>query len=450
MDPDTYDFHVPGKNLDTDALKVVNRLRRFGYETYLVGGCVRDLLAGIKPKDFDVATSATPEQVKKLFRNSWLIGRRFRLAHIVFGRDKKIIEVATFRAKPFKLDCSSSKTEKDLLIKEDNVFGTPREDANRRDFTINALFYDHVDSRIIDYVGGYKDIENGILRSIGDPRIRFSEDPVRMIRACRYSAKLEFEIDPGVKDAMIQVCEHLRKASPSRLMEELFKILESGVSRRTFEYLLEHGVLRSLSRSLAKFMQESQTGEKSTYTPGWSHLGALDALVSRRPKLPSRAVQLATLVIPMARSIARKRMASHDCSTRAAMMYGTDMVLSALMVNFRLIKKDSERIRQIGIAQERLLPSVPHIRPSPPSRLLGRKYFQDSLLFMYIDCVAKGTGWNQYARWRALSLAARSNLPPVPPWIPIKTEETLPGGGDRKKKTKRRIRKRKPGIRIEN
>src|SRR5688572_29210602 len=197
---------ISRQHIDQDALKVLYRLQQFDHIAYLVGGSVRDLLLGRTPKDFDIGTSTHPYQVKRLFRNCWIIGRRFRLAHVKFGL--KVIEVATFRrqipagteeepaaAAPVAVPMGSTIEDPDLLIHHDNTFGTPEEDAFRRDFTLNALFYDIATFSIIDYVGGLQDLKDGIVRSIGDPHKRFQEDPVRMFRAVAFAARLGFELD---------------------------------------------------------------------------------------------------------------------------------------------------------------------------------------------------------------------------------------------------------------
>ncbi|HET9156363.1 MAG TPA: poly(A) polymerase, partial [Myxococcaceae bacterium] len=192
--------------LDPDALKVVNRLLQYGHQAYLVGGCVRDLLAGRTPKDFDVATSAVPSEVRGIFRNCRLIGRRFRLAHVYF-KGGKIVEVSTFRANPSELEDPNDSGEEgeekdDLLISDDNVFGSAEQDARRRDFTINGLFYDVADGRVIDFVGGLRDMRLKEVRTIGDAEIRMREDPVRILRAVRFACKLQFDIESRTYAAM--------------------------------------------------------------------------------------------------------------------------------------------------------------------------------------------------------------------------------------------------------
>src|SRR3989442_15709469 len=200
---------ISRRDIDPDALKVLYRLRQYDHAAYLVGGSVRDLLLGRRPKDFDIGTSAHPYQVKKLFRNCWIIGRRFRLAHVKFGQ--KVIEVATFRRQVAPgeevvqdgVPAPDPKTpEGEHLIPHDNTFGTPEEDAFRRDFTINALFYDIATYSVIDYVGGLDDLRAAVVRSIGNPDVRLREDPVRMIRAIALAARLDFTIDPRLLDAI--------------------------------------------------------------------------------------------------------------------------------------------------------------------------------------------------------------------------------------------------------
>src|SRR5438067_9554122 len=244
---------VSRRDIDSDALKVLYRLRQFEHVAYLVGGSVRDLLLGRRPKDFDIGTSAHPYQVKKLFRNCWIIGRRFRLAHVRFGN--KVIEVATFRRQVEPGEeivaegvpapahhgdqgrpPASGQTD-EHLIHRDNTFGTPEEDAFRRDFTVNALAYDIATFSVIDYVGGLDDLRAGIVRAIGDPEVRVREDPVRMMRAVALAARLDFAIDPPVLDAIRRHRRELARSSPPRLLEEYYKILRAGAAEKTFRNL---------------------------------------------------------------------------------------------------------------------------------------------------------------------------------------------------------------------
>jgi tRNA nucleotidyltransferase/poly(A) polymerase len=233
--------------IDPDADRVVRKLTRAGYKAYLVGGCVRDLLVGRTPKDFDVATSATPNEIKATFRNCRIIGRRFRLAHVFFG--SKIIETSTFRANPRDED------DHDLLIRRDNVFGTETEDARRRDFTINGLFYDVEREEVIDHVGGLADLEKRLIRTIGDPDIRFQEDPVRMLRAIKFAARLSFGFDPATWRALLRWRSEISKCAPPRLLEEVHRLLRGGAARGSFELMVETGVLAVLSPYLAGLLE---------------------------------------------------------------------------------------------------------------------------------------------------------------------------------------------------
>ncbi|MBA3821133.1 MAG: polynucleotide adenylyltransferase PcnB, partial [Deltaproteobacteria bacterium] len=233
--------------IDPDADRVVRKLTKAGYKTYLVGGCVRDLLVQKKPKDFDVATSATPNEIKSTFRNSRIIGRRFRLAHVFFG--SKIIETSTFRANPRDED------DHDLLIRRDNVFGTETDDARRRDFTINGLFYDVEREEVIDHVGGLADLDAKLMRTIGDPDVRFQEDPVRMLRAIKFAARLDFGFEPATWRALLRWRGEISKCAPPRLLEEIHRLMRGGAARRSFELLVETGVLAVLSPYLAGLLE---------------------------------------------------------------------------------------------------------------------------------------------------------------------------------------------------
>lgn len=243
---------ISRKSISDAALKVLYRLSNSGHRACLVGGGVRDLLLGVQPKDFDVATDATPEEIRALFKNSRIIGRRFRLVHIRFGRD--IIEVATFRAHAE----DSARTELDThgRILRDNTFGDIEEDAIRRDFTINALYYDIHDFSMLDYAGGLQDIEKRQLRLIGDPTTRYQEDPVRMLRALRFAAKLDFSIEASAADAIHECGRLLAVIPPARMFDEVVKLFHSGSARRVFELLREFNLLRYLVPALDEWLQD--------------------------------------------------------------------------------------------------------------------------------------------------------------------------------------------------
>lgn len=244
------EHEIDPAHIDSDALSVIEKLHRAGHTAYLVGGSVRDLLVHRKPKDFDISTSAHPQEIKRIFRkNCFLIGKRFRLAHIRFG--KKIIEVSTFR---------SGENAEDLIVR-DNKWGTEEEDVLRRDFTINGLFYDPVEHKVIDYVGGWNDIHQGILKCIGNPTIRFKQDPVRMIRLIKFRARFGFSIENETKKALISTREEITKSSPARILEEILRMLESGASAQFFHLMTKSKMLHLLFPPLTDFI-ESKEGKQ--------------------------------------------------------------------------------------------------------------------------------------------------------------------------------------------
>jgi poly(A) polymerase len=251
------EHNVSRKDISPNALRVLYRLRDAGFGAFLVGGAVRDLLVGGHPKDFDVATDATPEQVKQLFRNCRLIGRRFRLAHVVFGRE--IIEVATFRA---NADDGSGdrETHEGGRVLRDNVFGTIEDDAIRRDFTANALYYAIEDFSVRDYVGGFEDVRDRLMRLIGDPETRYREDPVRMLRAVRLAAKLDFGIEAATAAPIPHMAHLLSEAAPARLFEECLKLFLTGHAVASFEGLERHGLLAALFPETAAALASNRSG----------------------------------------------------------------------------------------------------------------------------------------------------------------------------------------------
>jgi len=272
--PVVYPVELDEERVDDDAAKVVRRLTRHGYEAYLVGGCVRDLLVRRSPKDFDVATSARPDDVRRLFRNSRIIGRRFRLVHVLFGGGK-VIETATFRRSPQQ---EEDKNAEDLLIRNDNVFGDAHEDAARRDFTINGLFYDLERREVLDWVGGMPDIERRAVHTIGDPVVRFLEDPVRILRAIKFSARLDFGIIPEVYDAIVRCRGALAMAARPRLFEELLRLMRGGAAHRSMWLAWETGVLDVLLPELAAYLSDVQ----ESHGLMWRLLSQVDRLTAER------------------------------------------------------------------------------------------------------------------------------------------------------------------------
>lgn len=286
MQPKIYSIEqhqIPKDKVDEHALYVIEKLRQAGYMAYLVGGGVRDLLLQKKPKDFDISTSARPEEIRSLFRNCILIGRRFRLAHIRFG--KKILEVSTFRA---------GETENADLIVRDNIWGSEEEDVLRRDFTINGLFYDPFKEEIIDYVEGYPDVEKGILRTIGKPEIRFGQDPVRMIRLIKFCARFRFEMEKTTFEALLNCKGSILKSSSARVLEELLRMLESGSAKDFFHLLHEYGMLKSLLPELSHYLEIHP--ENTTF----ELLKEIDAEVKKHESSSlDRSLLLSALIFPL-------------------------------------------------------------------------------------------------------------------------------------------------------
>lgn len=316
------------RDIDPDALKVLYRLASLNHEAYLVGGSVRDLLLGRKPKDFDVGTDARPNEIRHIFRNCFLVGKRFRLAHIVFG--KKVIETATFRKAPAP---DAVQDEHGLYQYEDNTFGTPQEDALRRDFTVNGLFYDIKTFSIIDYVGGLKDLKNKTIRSIGDPCIRFQEDPVRMMRAVRFAAKLGFEVCSADIKAIRKHAAGLANASTSRLCEEVQRLFVQQATERSIRLAYDYGLLEILLPSLHQWMAVKADNREQV----WQALQALDTVSAKRET--TNAVAFAMLFYPMvaeaveqlhARTPAGKRFNTFHARRLAA-----EKVLTPLVKHYR-------------------------------------------------------------------------------------------------------------------
>jgi len=415
------DHPISRSMIDPDALKVLTRLNEFNYTAYLVGGSVRDLLLGRRPKDFDVGTSAHPYQIKKLFRNCWIIGRRFRLAHVKFG--DKAIEVATFRqhvpAAPAEPpDDGEPETEaadgRDLQIHRDNTFGTPEEDAFRRDFTVNALFYDIADRSIIDYVGGLEDIRARVIRSIGDPNERFQEDPVRMLRAVVLASRLDFTLDPPVAAAIAAHRHRLALASPARLIEEYYKVLRSGAAERTFQALAHHRLLEPITPELQEHAEDE------------GFLDALDALDSYRQRFESapptltNPILLGTMVVPLGLMPTRERPA-HDSAEAEA---EEDALIAAPVEAGRrrrragppeplfrigllpIARRDTDRLRQLLAVQRRLQDM--EASPRAKRALLHRGPFEDALTWLDVH----GRAPEIVEHWRGFIEA--SSLAPSP------------------------------------
>lgn len=297
---------VSRRYINDNALKVINRLNGQGYEAYLVGGCIRDLYLDLHPKDFDVATNASPEEVRRLFRNSRLIGRRFKLVHVLFGRE--MIEVATFRASHEQHHGQEkSRHSESGRILRDNVYGSMEDDAMRRDFTVNALYYDGRDFSVVDFCNGVDDIRTGTLRLIGDPVTRYHEDPVRMLRAIRFAAKLNFTMAPETEQPIRELGHLLRDIPAARMFDEVLKLLQSGQGVRTFELLREYQLFGPLFPATEHCLQEQQEQDSHAFSLIIESLKSTDRRVRQgRPVTP--AFLFAALLWAPMRRMAREFM----------------------------------------------------------------------------------------------------------------------------------------------
>jgi poly(A) polymerase len=401
---------IPADRLDQDALRIVYRLRHMGHKAYFVGGCVRDLLLGAKPKDYDLATDAHPGEVRAIFRNCRLIGRRFRLAHVYF-RDGKVIEVATFRKNPTDL-AEDTGEESDLLITRDNVFGTAEEDAVRRDLTVNGLFYDPAIGEVIDFVGGRADLEAHRMATIGDPEVRMREDPVRALRAVRFAARLGFAIAPDTFEAMRRHAGELARCAPARVLEEIFKVLRCGGSARAFALLRACGALPVILPALGAAYERWDEAQRKSFI---AHLGALDRLVKAGEEV-SEAVLLGTLLVhlgappplPEGEEEAPGETPEGDEPTAPVVRASpaAEALLDELVRTSRLPRKVAERIRLALHAQEIFFEPAPAKgrRRRRGRGLAGQPYFSDALQLLRITVEATGNGVDVYHRWHAEAL----------------------------------------------
>ncbi len=346
------------QNLDCDAAQLIRRLQSYDYIAYLVGGGVRDLLLNRVPKDFDISTSARPEDLRSLFRNCRIIGRRFRLAHLMYSGGK-IIEVATFRALP-------PVQKEGELIRDDNEFGTPESDAYRRDFTINAFFYDPIRGEILDYVGGMADLKAHIIRVIGDPRVRFGEDPVRMLRAVKFAARLEFSLETSCRQAILTSRNLLRQAAVPRLLEELLRMLWGGAAARSIALMHELTLLDLLVPEVSAYLESADSADKAQL---YDLLKALDKRCAGHQNVES-GVLLAVLFWPIYRGVLRHLPTPPTPSKLKEIAH---LVLDSAAKRFKIAHKDLSLALSILESQVRLDPARKHTprRATYPSEMLA-------------------------------------------------------------------------------
>lgn len=408
---------IDQERIDLNALWVVRRLRAKGHEAYLTGGCVRDLLLNKKPKDFDVATSARPEEVKSIFRNCRLIGRRFLLAHVVFPGGK-IIETATFRAKPSEENTSEEEGSEDLLVMQDNVFGTMKEDAFRRDLTINGLFYDPVEGKVIDYVDGKKDLAAGIIRTIGDPQIRLQEDPVRILRSIRFAMRLGFSIEEGTLNAMREFSKDLLRCAPARLQEEIVRLLTCGKAKDCLKLALEVGALDVLMPELLEGMglrvvaeQEQEKPEDLLPTTNYWYdlLDSLDQIYNKDCNIPS-SVAFSVLLLPAYVRLEKSLVNERNWIDRLCVSWAE---------RIRLTRRDQDLLRILLSAIP--LFSLDKVHQKSAQYLVRKPWFREGLLMYIAHLCANHESLEQVKIWKALASKAdkpyrqdKHNMRPAP------------------------------------
>ncbi|MDP1773449.1 MAG: polynucleotide adenylyltransferase PcnB [Methylobacter sp.] len=383
------EHNISRSQISENALKVLYRLQKEGFDAYLVGGCVRDLLLGREPKDFDVVTNADPDQVRKVFRNCRLIGRRFRLAHVHFGRE--IIEVATFRG------AGEEQNDKQMLNKEgrllrDNVYGTIEEDVWRRDFTVNALYYNIKDFSVVDYVGGMADHKTGTLKLIGDPEMRFREDPVRMLRAVRFAVKLGFKLDRECEKAIHNDAQLLADIPSARLYDEAIKLFLSGYALQTFEMLRHYGLFQVLFPATENSLAVEESG-----FPRLLLIKALENSDSRiaEGKTITAYFLLAAFLWEPVRMLAKAKMAKGEVEFVAYQDAASEIISSQI--------RSTALPRHISMAMREVWNMQPKFNArfgSKPSRLIGHPRFRAGYDFLLLRSETGGAD-PELAEWWA-------------------------------------------------
>jgi poly(A) polymerase len=394
---------VSRKDISPAALKVLYRLHERGYRAYLAGGCVRDLLLGKRPKDFDVVTDATPPEVRRCFSHCRLIGRRFRLAHVIFGEE--IIEVATFRANssgeeipeisagegemPEPEESGESPVDDNRvhgesgMVLRDNVFGSPEEDAFRRDFTINALFYNIADFSIIDYVGGLADLDKRLVHAIGDPNVRYQEDPVRMIRALRFASTLGLEIEANTYEAILRQRGHLAHASHARMYEEVLKFFYSGAMDSAFDQWCETGLFDIMFPPVAAWVREQASDTEIDWLR--TALQQMDKWRHRQVKASQEllyALFLAPCVRALAGAEALDNPEGQDPLLAALLQIQRDLA-GRILIPKRILFQIYDLLKSQRLFEDRSSPERIH-------RFLRRSYCRDALAFYKTDMLARG------------------------------------------------------------
>lgn len=379
---------VSRTQMSQEVLKVLYRLHGTGHLAYLCGGGVRDLLLGREIDDYDVATDAEPKRLKEVFANCRLVGRRFRIAHIMF-RGGKIIEVSTFR-KQGEEDNSEEDDSNSLLIKRDNTFGSPADDAFRRDFTINALYYNVADFSIIDYVGGRADLQARVIRSIGDPDIRFQEDPIRILRGIRLAATLGFKVEESTWEAMKRQRHHILECSVSRIREEIMKILRRQASYNGFHLLVRAGILEVLFPKLEEFRLAHIESKTISEGPILEHLGVLEDLRAKGTEL-SDSVLLATLTAAPVKELLETLPPDHDVGKS---------LHEYLEENFKPLAFPRFVRSKVHLLHLALRHMLAEQRRKRRRSLRRSPIFADALKLLEIHCLATNQHWSVLRHWQ--------------------------------------------------
>lgn len=439
------EFHNIRKNdLDSDALKVIGRLHQYSHKAYVVGGCVRDLLLARRPKDYDIVTSAKPNEVRKIFANSRLIGRRFRIVHVVF-RNNKIIEVSTARSLPKSRRMAKGKDE--LFLKKDNEYGSFDEDAARRDFTVNSLFFDVRNETILDYTGGFDDLKQGIIRIIGDENISLPEDPVRMLRAIKFASTLDFKLDGKLEKGIRKHRKLIRKASKARLHEEYNKIFRTGQSLEIFTLMLQTGLFEAMFADLFKRLSENdenvETNLKSTILG--KKLGIADRMIAEHEDINTTvyyALFVSEVVLPLVDEKKSRKQLSKEIRSR---MRNVEAELS-------LTRKETDRLVDIFMAQSQFQREVKDKGQGWVKQFKNRDYFLEAFIFYKInaranednEAIQKALPWEIGMRKKLPNAIRKVTIKPLRSGSSSRSSSNSSnkgGGGGQRKQHRRRSRK---------
>lgn len=393
---------ISRRRIPENVLKVLYRLHRSGYRAYLCGGSVRDLIMNRTPKDFDIATDAHPMEIRRLFRNSRIIGRRFRLAHVIF--QDMVVEVSTFRREPERGAVVDENQE--LLVTDDNTFGSPLQDARRRDFTINGLFYNIGDFSVIDYVGGLEDMQHGKVRVIGDPDVRFREDPVRMMRAIEFASRLGFTIEEGTYSGILRHRNGILKASPPRVSEEILELLRRGWSRGAFRLMVDSGLLEPLLPEVFRAISDDRA------LHFWKMLEVLDRTVQSGRKI-SDPVLLSVLLLPWIIEELEKENNRRDGRMRIAdVVIFIRELIQPICARMTLAAGTRHQIEQVLETLWRLL--EPPTDRRAQFRFVYREPFNDALALLELYALSSGRYVEQLRQWQSFAQRVKRGTDETP------------------------------------